>query len=305
MLPASYAEALLATRYETRLQLQRRASGVPAAVPKRPLLPASDDSVEVGDAHCLTGSYGGGSNVGQRSMERQRPPGSGVLYSSTGAILPQRMTRPGTAPRSLPTEAPLAAAVRVAVTPVAAEGGNITAYSPRECAPADASRSCIGSKRPCSRPWRFDSSSLSKQEPTPDATAGATATAALPDDVAAAANDMNACTAASFEQLQGQGSRQEGPEGDPSVPGVIHSPHSLAVGAAAAAASSETCHPPDTTVCTPRRYRRMAALQALESFKLLPDTLGGTSTSAPAGASSATTRATEAAVAMQSTAKGI
>ncbi|CDJ35930.1 uncharacterized protein EMH_0017800 [Eimeria mitis] len=311
LLPASSAEPLLATRHQVQLQLQRRAGAYSAARTQQLPFAGSNDAPAARDAHCFgeSGSSRNSSNLGQVSMEQQQPATSVSYSSSDGAKLPQQTSRIGAVPRGSPSEPPLAAATSVTMTAEGASGGSIP---PRERAHVDAYSSCSGSKRPCSRPLSFDSSSVSKQETTPQPAAGATAGAALPDVAAGGANGVGNGSAATFEQLQGQGERREGRVLDAVNTGVIHPPSGgIAANALAAAAtvsagaSSETCHPSDATVCTPRRYRRMAALQALESFKLLPDPIGATAAGAPTPAPTSPAPAAAAAVTTSSTAEGI
>ncbi|CDJ49008.1 hypothetical protein, conserved [Eimeria brunetti] len=315
LLPTSSVGPLLATRYQMQAELQRRAGAVAAARTQQLPLQGSDDAAAVEDTHDFGGAGGSGnsSSIEQVSMEQQDRAANVLQRSSSNAMVHQQTTRRGSAPRDTTAEVSVATETRWTSAAAAAEGISMATQSPRERAPADTFSSCGRSKRPCSRPWTFDSSSFSKRGSTAEGTAGAAPVAAGPAGVTAAAANaiLGACATTSFKQVQGRAEGGEGLGEDAAAMAVIHqssgdpAAHSLAAAAVASVVSSEMCQLPDVTVCTPRRSRRMAALQALESFKLLPDTLGAATADAPVPELQAPTPAAAVAVAMPSAAKGI
>lgn len=241
----------------------------------------------------------------QGNMEEQEP-ASNVSYSR---VLHQETVHIGNAPKDLPVDAPVAASTREAVTIPQSAGSSTAPYSARGRAPLDA---CSESKRPCSRPRSFDSSSFSKQGTASEATTGAADPPAPARSLAGAAAAIDigqTCVATTGKQLQGQG--RGGGEGGSEVfhpPTGDRAAPTLAVVTAVtavSAASTDLCHSPGANACTPRRSRRMAALQALESFKQLPDTLTSASAGAPGAALAAPTPTPAAAVGMRSGAEGI
>lgn len=134
------------------------------------------------------------------------------------------------------------------------------------------------SKRPCSRPWSFAASSLSEQPP-PSETARAGVAVSF-TSTGNAAHDTAACPAVSLRaQVHGQGRGISGMAGPPTGSGNA-AMHTAVATVAVSTASNVAPQQSEALTCTPRRHRRVAALQALESFKLLPDT----SASEPSGA---------------------
>ncbi|CDI82218.1 hypothetical protein, conserved [Eimeria praecox] len=284
LLPTSSAEPLLATRYHTQLQLRLRAGAAAAARTQHVLFRGSGDAAAAGDTDSIWAvNSGSSSSVELRSMEQLRQE-TDASYGSNSGAHPRQTVPIDSASGGLPLESTVATAARGAARAAAFSGGIATVNSSRERSPVDASSLCSVSKRPCSRPWSFDSSSLSKQEPASETIVGEAAAAASSGVALRAAKDIgDACVPASSGQVQGQGENQEGSEGGMAARGAYYpsegstAAYTRAAEAAVLAASSEMCHPSDAAACTPRRFRRMAALQALESFKQLPDTLGAAS----------------------------
>ncbi|CDJ62826.1 hypothetical protein, conserved [Eimeria necatrix] len=267
LLPNNSSEPLLAIRYETHLHLQRRAAA--PEVSSRQLRPQAshDPAAAAGDSHSCWDADSSGSS----STEHHQPAVEACNSNSSSPMFSRQATQtPCTTDKWVS-----AAGAATAATGVASGTAALASHGPVS---AEMITAYKDSKRPCSRPWSFAASSLSEQPP-PSETARAGVAVSF-TSTGNAAHDTAACPAVSLRaQVHGQGRGISGMAGPPTGSGNA-AMHTAVATVAVSTASNVAPQQSEALTCTPRRHRRVAALQALESFKLLPDT----SASEPSGA---------------------